>query len=184
MAKRKCRELKDLKVEFVSLVDKGANGKPFAMVKSEFPVVNFRKEEKKTDIDIKKEDEITQEDQSFLKKFCNFFKTNKQEEKTVDEKILEKLEDVNKSVKAINDRMDKLEKGEEEDVDTDNADTENNSQALEKMADAVVDIAKLVSSISKRVETLEKTRRPSKAIDKDNIRKSTKNNEVTFEGVF
>ena len=43
MAKRLCRELKDLKVEFVSLVDKGANGKPFSMIKVKAKDANFQK---------------------------------------------------------------------------------------------------------------------------------------------
>ena len=48
----KATELKNVRIDFVSLVDKGANGFPFKFIKSEYPVIDMRKKAKRKTINI------------------------------------------------------------------------------------------------------------------------------------
>ena len=202
----KAIELKDVRIDFVSLVDRGANGFPFKFVKSEHPIIDFRK-------NVRTEDKkISKEEVGFFKKLARFFKKH-EEEKTMDEKILKSLDGLTDKIDSIEKKIEKIQKEEdlEQEKDTnndagegtnteegdagDNNDTQgegqsdesshqdvdkpDNSEEVEKALKTIID---KMDGVSKRVEALENIRKDSKSIKDEQERQETE--KAIFKGIF
>lgn len=210
MAKRKVTELEDVRIDFVSFVDRGANGKKFEIFKS----ADYNGEEShETD------EELSKEEKSLLKRMLKFFKIHTQEEEEMakSEEILKAIEGLGASVNKVSERLDQVEsklQKEEEDLETqeeatteegttdsgasteeetteeasgDTASTEKgNGKDKEddsgvEIMNAVEKLTETLKGIDERLENLENTRKSSHSIHSDNMEKSE---EVSFAGIF
>lgn len=106
MGKVKATELIETRVDFVSLVERGANGQKFEIFKS----ADYKDTGKEKESIV-----LNEEEASFFKKFVEFFKKSKEEEMDNIEKdeakeILDKLKELASQVAAIEKRLSAMEK--------------------------------------------------------------------------
>lgn len=132
MAKRgkvKATELKNVRVDFVSLVRQGANAERFQIYKSAEAI-------QKEETEKRKAVEIDKKDIGVFERILNLLKGKSNEEEIEmgkAEEILKAVEDLSGKVTSLTERVDKIEKGEEDDPNPDgNGGDESEKEKKEK----------------------------------------------------
>jgi hypothetical protein len=197
MGKTKAQELKNVRVDFVSFVEEGANGEQFAIFKSK----DYKEPEKNK---IKNDSEI-KENINALEKILNSFKgffTNEtkitQEGNSMNEQdkndVLNAVKGVNDNVSGLSEKVDGIEKRvaeleagndnadedsaevenngaatSQDDNDTDIAEVENNAgtNEPESQNNNMAEIKKSIADLSAQLKKMAEVRNDSNSLDAD-----------------